>query len=85
MKTLPRKLIHLIFEEKQLVDEMQALIDKVAPELYKYGREKYRDDPAKLAEWEAGWEWYTRPAPPRPKAKRAALPKKEEGEKQGGG
>ncbi len=81
MKKLPRKMIHLVIEEKRLVDEAQALLDKVAPELYEAGREKYRDDPEKLAEWEAEWADILRPPPPRPKAKRAVLPKKEEGEK----
>jgi hypothetical protein len=83
MKKLPREMIHLVIEEKRLVDEMQAMIDKVAPENYKLGREKYRDDPEKLAEWEAEWADILRPDPPRPKAKRAVLPKKEEGETRG--
>jgi hypothetical protein len=76
MKKLPRKIIHLAIEKKRLADEMQAMIDKVAPELDAFIREQYRDDPVKLAEWEAEWKIIS--PPPRPRAKRAELPKKAE-------
>jgi hypothetical protein len=76
VKKLPRKLIHLAIEKKRMADEMQALIDKVAPELDAFMREKYRDDPEKLAEWEAEWNIISPPS--RPKAKRAESPKKAE-------
>jgi hypothetical protein len=76
MKKLPRKVIHLAIEKKRLADEMQAMIDKVAPEMDAFMRETYRDAPEKLAEWEAQWNIIN--PPPRPKAKRAELSKKAE-------
>lgn len=76
MKKLPREFIHIAIEKKRIADEMQALIDKVAPEMDAYMRETYRDDPEKLAEWEDHWAVISPPPTPRPKAKRAELPKK---------
>jgi hypothetical protein len=76
MKKLPKELIRIAIEEKRLADEMGALNDKIAPALDAFMREKYKDDPEKLAEWEAEWQLIRPPTPPRPRAKRAELPKK---------
>jgi hypothetical protein len=78
MKKLSRERVRLAIEKKRIDDKLEALLDKIAPELDASIREQYRDDPVKLAEWEAEWALINPATPPRPKARRAELPKKEE-------
>ena len=78
MKKLTRERIRLAIEKKRIDDELEALINKVAPELDADIRETYKDDPEVLARWEEDWAVISAAPPPRPKAKRAAPPKKEE-------
>jgi hypothetical protein len=59
------------FENERKRAELAELIDKVFPELDAFVREKFRDDPAKIAEWE---ESMRIDPPPKRRAARADPP-----------
>ncbi|MCA1816412.1 MAG: hypothetical protein LC746_08420 [Acidobacteria bacterium] len=78
MKKLSRERIRLAIEKKRIDDELEALINKVTPELDADIRETYKDDPETPARWEEDWKVISAAPQPRPKAKRAAPPEKKE-------
>jgi uncharacterized protein (DUF2236 family) len=67
----PRTITQVALEKKRHMDELMAKAEEIMRELDPLVREKYRDDPVKLAEWEETICL----DPPRRRAVRAELPK----------